>query len=111
MQVSLMMDFLLKNPIGIYFRFSEDTRGTTIADSGLFRSLNNEGVLANFCVEGALLAMRNCPTFSILSIIVGIFCNSSGLASISHKHQRSPPFKNSLALISGFINFCARGSA
>ena len=58
----------------------------------------------------AMLAILNFLTNSILFIISGSSLISFGLASTSHMHHLFSAFKNSLALINGFINFDALGS-
>src|SRR5574344_3136321 len=77
---------------------------------GCLISPKSVGYSASFFVVSLELSSLNFFTFSTLCFTNGIDFKSFGFKSSSHKHHLFFPFKNSLALKSGFIYFSLSGS-
>lgn len=58
-----------RNPIGIYFLFSEDVAGTIMYDFGQLVSLNNQGVAASFCLSSAPFSLSSLQASTLLELL------------------------------------------
>ena len=96
-------------PSGMYFLDSDECRGTTMAVSGFFVSLNSEGVRASFCLSSAPFK-RSSLHNSILLSTSGIFLISAGDTPTSQRHQRFLLLMNSVAPLNRLRYLTARGS-